>query len=111
CLVVVPAITHDPANHPESTDASGDRAVDKYWSILELLVGELEKIVSIQLVGCAEVDGNVEIAHSQLLHFCLLALPFIFGVRAQVDDDLDACVLALSEMLGPRLAACPHLIG
>ena len=45
--------------------------------------------------GALGVDGNVEIAHPQLFHFCFLARTLMFGVSAQVDDDLDARILKL----------------
>ena len=84
--------------------------MDEHWSILELFVCELEEIVSVELVRGTGFDGDIEIAHPQLLHLCLLARALIFGVWAQVDDDLDARILELGEMLLPGLAPRPDLV-
>src|ERR1051325_8030551 len=53
-LVVFPVVTQYPTNHPERTDTTAHCAVNEHWSMLELLVSELQEIIYVQLVQLIE---------------------------------------------------------
>src|SRR5262245_14678350 len=80
-----PAITQNPADHPESPDADCRSAMDKRRAIRRV-IRDLEKLVDLLVLRAPEDDRDIEILQTEFFRFSLLLFSPMFTGLPQINN-------------------------